>query len=181
MGISITTILGDNKMNRVLYIGQYNEEGEFTTIQWRYFIEWCKKGCNKIIVYSKMSHYTICTKFPLFCNINKLQMPDEEMNIYSYEIDILDPAFWDYMKGYNYDINIADDISHIFFFDGERNIASLEIVDYENYVLIEDPVGHYDIFLHNRELLSGNIQFCSDGKTDIDDLSQEESWKALGA
>lgn len=176
----ITTILGGSKMVQVLYVGQYKEGGKITTIQWRYFMEWCKTECNKIIVYSKMPYNTICTKFPLYCNINELQSPDELLDIYAFEINIFNIAFWEYIKEYNYNIDIADDISHIYFFWGNRNIASLEIVDYENYVLIEEPISHDDIFLLNRKLILENIQFCSKGKADIDDLLQGEGWKALG-
>lgn len=167
-------------MVRVLYIGQYKEEGKFNTIQWRYFIEWCKTECNKIIVYSRMPYNTIRTKFPLYCNINELDMPDKLMKIYSYEINVIDVAFWDYICGYNYNIDMEDDISHLFFFYEKRNVASLEIVDYENYVLIEEPISQEDKFLSNEKLILDNIRCCSEGRSDIDDLLQEENWKPLG-
>ena len=58
--------LGGSKMVRVLYVGQYKEGGRINTIQWKYFIEWCKTECNEIIVYSKMPYNTICPKFSLY-------------------------------------------------------------------------------------------------------------------
>ncbi len=167
-------------MVSVLYIGQYKATGRFTTTQWRCFMEWCKTECNKIVIYSQMHYHTICTKFPLYCNINELERPDEVLSIYAYEINVINVGFWDYIKEYNYNIDIADDISHIFFFYGKRNVASLEIVDYENYVLIEEPISQEDKFLFKKELILENIRFCAEGKSDIDELLQEESWKPLG-
>lgn len=102
-------------------------------------MEWCKTECNKIIVYSKMPYITICNRFPLYCKIRELETPDEEQNVHAYEIDAGNIEFWNYIKEFNYNIDV-DDISHIFFFCEKRHIASLEIVDYENYVLIEEPV-----------------------------------------
>ena len=166
-------------MINILYIGQYKEGGRFTTIQWRYFMEWCKTECNKIFVYSKMPYITICNRFPLYCKIGELETPDEEQNVYAYEIDVGNVEFWNYIKEFNYSIDV-DDISHLFFFCEKRHVASLEIVDYENYVLIEEPVDQIEIFLIKKELVIENIQFCAEGKSDIDELLQEESWRPLG-
>lgn len=91
-------VTGGSKMVQVLYVGQYKEGGKITTIQWRYFMEWCKTECNEIIVYSKMPYNTICTKFPLYCNINELQSPDELLDIYAFEINIFNISFWEYIK-----------------------------------------------------------------------------------
>lgn len=167
-------------MINVLYIGQYKENGKFTTIQWKYFMEWCKTECNKIIVYSTMPYNIICTKFSLYCNIIELEKPDEGMDIYAYEISVTDVVFWDYIREYNYNIDVEEDISHIYFFYEKRYIASLEIVDYENYVLIETPVNQEDKFFLMKDLILENIRFCIAGKSDIDDLVQEENWKPLG-
>lgn len=133
-------------MVNVLCIGKYGEAGKFNTIQWKCFIEWCKKECNRIIAYSQMSYNTIETKFPLYCNINELEKPDKILNVYAYEINVTNTIFWDYIKDYNYNIDQADDISHIYFFQKEKYIASLEIVDYENYILIEEPINPKDPF-----------------------------------
>lgn len=164
----------------VLCIGKYEEAGKFNTIQWNGFIEWCKKECNKVIVYSQMSHNTISAKFPLYCNIIELEKPDKALNVYAYEINVINVIFWDYIKNYNYNIDMEDDISHMFFFKKETYIASLEIVDYENYILIEEPISLQNKFLYNKELLLENNLFCLEGKSDIDELLQEESWKPLG-
>ena len=167
-------------MVSTLYIGQYAKAGKFITSQWEYFIEWCKTECDKIIVYSQMSYGTICAKFPLFCDINELERPDETLNVHAFKLNISNVAFWEYIKEYDYDIDIEDDISYIFFFYGERNVASLEIVDYENYILIEEPISQKDKFLCNRELISENIRSCTKGKSDINDLVQGDDWKPLG-
>lgn len=166
-------------MVNVLYIGQYGEKGRFTTIQWRCFVEWCKTECNKIILYSRMPYHTVCSRFSPYCVINELEMPDRELNVYAYEMSVNNIMFWDYMKEYNYNIDI-DDISHIFFFYGKKLIASLEIVDYENYIFIEEPVDRIDKFLICRELISENIRFCIRGTSDIDHLLRGEIWKPLG-
>lgn len=167
-------------MIRILYIGQYKKNGKFTGVQWGYFIEWCKVECNKLIVYSQMPYSIIKTKFPRYCNIDELEKPDKILNIFAYEINVINVLFWNYVEDYNYNINIADDISHIFFLYGKRNVASLEIVDYENYVLIEEPINSENKFLSNKKMLLENIQFCVDGKYDIDSIVQEEDWKPLG-
>lgn len=167
-------------MIKILYIGLYNAKGKFSTVQWEYFIEWCKIECNKIIVYSHMSYDIFCTKFSSFCNVNELEKPDETLDIFAYEMEVINVAFWNYIKECNYNIDVEDDISHIYFFHGKRNIASLEIVDYENYVLIEQPVNQENIFLIQKEMILENTQFCVEGKSDIDDLVQGESWRPLG-
>lgn len=167
-------------MVSVLYIGYYNKDGKFNTIQWRSFIEWCKTECNKINVYSRMPYDIICSKFPLYCDVKELQMPDELMRIYAYEIHVIEAAFWNYIYTYNYNIDIEDDISHSIFFYEKRDVASLEIVDYENYVLIEEPINQKDKFLSNEKLILDNIQYCFEGKSDIEDLVQEGKWKPLG-
>lgn len=168
-------------MINVLYIGQYNGTGKFNTIQWKCFMKWCKVECNKIIVYSEMPYDIIRNKFPLYCDINELRKPDERLNIYAYEINVNDIVFWDYIEEYNYNIDIEDNISHLFFLDGEKDIASLEIVDYENYILIEAPINRVDKFLLDKKSILDNIRYCMKGKSDIDDLVQEEYWKPLGS
>ena len=84
-------------MVSVLYIGYYNKDGKFNTIQWRSFIEWCKTECNKIIAYSSMPYDTISSKFPLYCDVKELEMPDELMRVYAYEINVIEVAFWNYV------------------------------------------------------------------------------------
>lgn len=167
-------------MVRVLCIGQYNEVGRFIKEQWKCFIEWCKIDCNKIVIYSQMTYNTICSKFPLYCNISSLEKPDEALDVYAYEINVINAMFWDYIKDYNYNIDIKDDISHMFFFNSEKYIASLEIVDYENYLFIEESIAHKEKLLLNETLIQENIQSCFKGEADIDDLLQEESWKPFG-
>ncbi|MCM1184572.1 MAG: hypothetical protein NC337_14470 [Roseburia sp.] len=85
------------------------------------------------------------------------------------------------MKDDDYNIDTEEDISHIFFFAGERNIASPETVDYENYIVMEAPVSREDKLLCSGELISENIRACVKGKSDIEDLVQGEAWKPAGA
>lgn len=166
-------------MISVLCIGQYNGEGKFTKEQWNCFIKWCGVECNKIVIYSQMTYSTVCSKFPSYCNISVLEKPDETLDVYAYEINVTNVIFWDYIKDYNYNIDIMDNISHIFFFHGEKYIASLEIVDYENYLCIEDPIAHEEQLLLSKTLMEENILSCLKGKGDIDEILQEESWKPL--
>ena len=175
-------ILGveDEEMLDVLCIGQYDKTGRFTTIQWKCFIEWCKGECNKLIIYTRLSYRAICSKIPLYCNISILEKPDKALDIYAYEINVENVLFWNYIANGDYSIDRADDISHMFFFYGEISIASLEIVDYENYVLIEGDAVQNDRLLANKAMVSENIQLCFKGKADIEGLSQQESWKPLG-
>lgn len=165
-------------MINVLCIGNYNVEGKFTKIQWRHFIAWCEIECNKLVVYSRMNYDIICTKFSKWCKISVIDKPDDTLDIYSYEIKITDNLFWTYIINFNYNIDI-DNISHIYFFSGEKYIASLEVVDYENYILIEEFDNNQSKLLLSGELASENIQLCSEGKSDIDALTQE-TWKPLG-
>ena len=165
---------------KILYIGQYKEKGRFLTTQWKCFIEWCKKECNKIIVYSRVSYDTFCTIFSRFCNVDILEKPDKTIDVYAYKIEVVDIGFWNYIEEYNYSIDAENDVSHMFFLNGDRNIASLEVVDYENYVLIEEPINQEDIFLSLREMIIENMQFCVKGKEDIDEMARGERWEPLG-
>ena len=154
--------------------------GKFSTVQWKYFIEWCKAECNKMVVYSHMSYDIFCSVFSSHCTVKELKKPDETLDIYAYEIKQIDVEFWNSIKEYNYNIDIGDDVSHMYFFNGERNIASLEIVDYENYVVVENPVNQENIFLFQRDMILENVQFCIKGKSDIDELVQGKGWEPLG-
>ena len=93
---------------------------------------------------------------------------------------MVDIRFWNYIEEYNYNIDAENDVSHMFFLNGDRNIASLEVVDYENYVLIEEPISQEDIFLFQKEMIIENIQFCARGKEDIDEIARGERWQPLG-
>lgn len=170
----------DENMIKVLCIGQYDAEGKFIREQWRCFIEWCKTECNKIIIYSQMYYNTVCSKFYSYCNIIELEKPDESLDINAYEINVVDERFWDYINYYNYNIDVDNSISHMFFFDSEQYVASIEIVDYENYVFIEDPIAHEEKLLLNQLLIQDNIQLCLKGEADIDELLQDEIWEPLG-
>ena len=167
-------------MVNVLCIGQYDKTGKFTKNQWYIFIEWCKEECGKIIVYSRMPYNIIKSKFQKYCIINQLGKPDETLDIYTYEINVVNFLFWDYIKNYNYNIDV-DDISHIYFFNNEKYIASLEIVDYENYILLDiSTIQERKLLQGDDSLILENIQLCSAGKADIDELLREEVWKPLG-
>lgn len=165
---------------KILYIGQYNEKGKFFTAQWKCFIEWCKAECNRIIVYSHVPYNNFYTEFSYYCCIDILGKPDETLDVYSYEIKVCDTNFWIYIKEYNYNIDVENDISHMYFFNDSRNIASLEIVDYENYIFIESPVRQANIFLMQKDMIKENIQFCIKGKPDIDEQACGEGWEPLG-
>ena len=164
----------------VLCIGRYDKVGKFTIRQWKCFIEWCKEECNRVIVYTRMPYRMICEEFPLYCNISILEKPDIDLDVYAYKINVTNSWFWDYIENCNYDIDEANDISHIFFFYDEKHIASLEIVDYENYVLLEEDITYKDKLLENKEMVSENVQLCSKGGADIEGILQEESWSPLG-
>lgn len=166
-------------MVRVLCIGQYNDEGKFYNEQWKCFIEWCKIVCNKIVIYSRMTYRMVCSKFPLYCKISTLDKVDKDMDVYAYRMDIIDDKIWNYIKHYNYNIDI-NDIDYIFFYHKETYLASLEIVDYENYIFIETFFDGKSKLLLNREMLEKNIRLCYKGKADIDEALQEECWKPLG-
>ena len=56
----------------------------------------------------------------------------------------------------------------------------MEVVDYENYVLIEEPISQEDVFLFQKEMIIENIQFCVRGKEDIDEIARGEGWQPLG-
>ena len=165
---------------RILYIGKYKEKGQFSTIQWKYFIEWCKEECNSLIVYSRMPYDAFRTIFSCYCNIDILEKPDVILDVYAYKIEMVDIRFWNYIEEYDYNIDAENDVSHMFFLNGDRNIASLEIVDYENYVLIEEPINQEDIFLFQKEMIIENMQFCVRGKEDIDEIARGEGWQPLG-
>lgn len=109
-----------------------------------------------------------------------MKKPDEALDVYAYEINDINIVFWNYIREYNYSIDFLDDISHIFLKNGEKYIASLETVDYENYLIIEEPIAHEGKLLLNQILIQENVQNCYNGREDIDELLQGESWKPLG-
>lgn len=127
-----------------------------------------------------MTYEIVNLKFPLYCNISVLEKPDETLDVKAYKIDVTDVTFWLYIKNFNFNINLADDISHIFFFSSKKCIAALEIVDYQNYVLIEDAIPVDDKLVLTKKLALENIQLCTEGKYDIDDIVQDEEWEILG-
>lgn len=170
----------EDKMINVLCIGKYDGEGKFTKNQWKYFVEWCKAECNKLVIYSRMPYDNVCSKFPCACDISILDKPDDALDIYSYEINVIHTSFWNYISEYNYNIDIQDGISHMYFFNNEKYVASLEVVDYENYILIEEVDNQQNKLLLGREFALENIKLCFEGKADIDELLQEEIWKPLG-
>lgn len=127
-----------------------------------------------------MEYSVFCKKISSYCDIDGMKKPDATLDIYAYEIMVLDNRFWNFIKEYDYNIDVEDDISHMYFFNGSKNIALLEIVDYENYIFIETPVKQENIFLLQKEMLKENIQFCINGKQDIDGQACGEGWEPLG-
>ena len=168
------------KMVNILCIGQYNRTGRFTAGQWKCFIKWCEIMCNEIIIYTRMTYETVISKFALYSNVNILEKPDKLLDVQAYEIEIIDVKFWTYIEAFNFDIDAVDDISHIYFFNHKKIIASLEIVDYENYILIETSVSFKDRLTLSPQMALENIQVCNNNKADIDDMTQNENWSILG-
>lgn len=173
-------MMEDESVVRVLCIGQYNGEGKFIKEQWNCFIEWCEMECNKVVIYSPMTYSTVLSKFSLYCNISELKKPDETLDVHAYTINVMDSEFWNYIKNYNFNIDITDNISHIFFFSSEKHMASLEIVDYENYLFMEEFIACNENLSLNENLIQENIRLCIKGKADVDELLQGESWKPFG-
>ena len=167
-------------MVNILCIGQYNRTGRFTMGQWKCFIKWCEIMCNGIIIYTRMRYETVISRFPLYSNINILEKQDKLLDVQAYEIEIIDVKFWTFIETFNFDIDAVDDISHIFFFDHKRIIASLEIVDYEKYILIENSVPFKDRLTLPPKIALENIQVCINNKADIDDMTQNENWSIMG-
>mgnify|MGYP006954209574 FL=1 len=56
----------------------------------------------------------------------------------------------------------------------------MEIVDYENYILIENSVPFKDRLTLPPKMALENIQVCINNKADIDDMTQNENWSILG-
>ena len=94
-------------MVRVLCIGLYNGEGKFIKEQWKCFIKWCRIECNKIVIYSPMTYNTVRSKFLSYCNISVLKKPDESLDVYTYEINIIDSEFWNYIEDFNFNESIV--------------------------------------------------------------------------
>ncbi|MBO5352321.1 MAG: hypothetical protein J6A77_03385 [Lachnospiraceae bacterium] len=116
-------------------------------------------------------------EFSKACSIKFLDKPDRTLDVNSYEISVIHSSFWDDIKSYNYNIDSCNDISHMYFFHDEFYVASLEIVDYKNYVLFEETFNQQNTFL-DKEMELENAVLCFKGKEDISDLLEE--WKPLG-
>lgn len=165
----------------ILWIGQYNEEGRFTQKQWNDFLKWCERICDEILIYTRITYDAIHWRFPRYCDIRIQEKPDELSDIQSYQIDIKDVRFWEYIDTLNFDIDIADEISHLFFFKHKQHIASLEIGDDQNYVLFEDSIPVDERLTLPKKLALENVQLCINGKYDIDDLVQSEELEIIGS
>ena len=90
---------------------------------------------------------------------------------------IRDLKAWDIVRDYNFNIDSLDSVSYMFFEKDGVNIAELELVDYENYLIIEKEIGISDLhnYIHDT---SNNALLCQKGYQDINFLIEGE-WKAF--
>lgn len=113
--------------------------------------------------------------FIKYCEVSEIEKPDDLLDIYAYRLTNIKPNFWSLIEKYNYNIDYPKAISHMYFLCNDILLATLEITDYENYVLIEEKSG-LEIEMNNVQI-QNNYDICYKNKEDIDGIAQDEKWK----
>lgn len=166
-------------MINIIYIGKYDCLGRFNSKQWEEVLNGLSNICNGIIIYTKQNVCSIEKKFKRYSDISELQRPDSGMKVNAYRINITSEMIWDLIQNADFNIDSEDSISHIYFFNGEKCVASLEIEDYENYVLLELSSEELATISQYMYSLSENETFCNMHKDDIDILVDGARWIAM--
>ena len=167
-------------MINIICIGEYDCLGRFNTKQWQEVLNGLSHICNNIIIYTKQNVSNIQKQFKRYSDIQELQGPDSSMKVNAYRINITNKMIWDLILNANFSIDSKDSISHLYFFNDERCVASLEIEDYENYILLELSSKELDMISQYLYSLQENQSICSRHKDDIDMLVDGATWIAMG-
>ncbi len=163
-------------MVKVICIGAYNSEGKFDSNNWYEVLNWLKVNCDSLIIYCHIEYKKLHKLINQSCDIKIINSPDENMNIKAYKIYNFKNKFWDIIKQTDFCIDSEEEISHLFFMYEEKLLCTLELTDYENYIMIydiNDKTIKYSNIISNDKY---NKYICDNHKEDIDGLSDGEEW-----
>lgn len=167
-------------MVKVVCIGKYNIIGKFDSLQWVETLTGLSNICDCIIIYTKLSYEAVKDMFDKYCKVKKLKSPDSLLKIKAYKLIIMQKEAWYVIRGCNFDINSIRAISHMYFFAKNVYIGSLEIEDYENYILLELCADDLNEIESQMSCLLKNQEICIHHKEDVSALVGNDEWKALG-
>lgn len=163
-------------MIKAIFIGTYDNLGRFCSENWFESLNWLEKYCDSLIIYCHIDSETIRSLLNHSCSIEILESPDNSINISAYKLYNLSHLFWVAIKQIDYCIDSKEEISHLFFMFKEQLLCMLNVVDYENYMLInilnDDSIDYTNIIsdvTHNQYLCSMHID-------DINSLVDGEEW-----
>lgn len=167
-------------MVNVVCIGKYNTAGKFDDVQWFEILTGLSGICDCIIIYTESGYDAIKSTFGKYCEVQKLGKPDSVMQIEAFRLIIKEKGAWEVISECNFCIDSADAISHMYFYTGNKYIGSLEVEDYENYILLELCPSDLKKIEEQMSCLSQNEEICTYHKEDVTTLAGDDKWKALG-
>lgn len=167
-------------MVNVVYIGKYNIIGKFDSLQWVEILTGLSNICDCIIIYTKLNYEEVKNMFDKYCKVKKLKSPDSLLKIKAYQLIIIREEAWNVIREFNFGINSIKAISHMYFFAKSAYIGSLEIEDYENYILLELYADDLKKIESQMSCLLENQEICTYHKEDVSTLVGNDEWKALG-
>ena len=160
-------------MNYVLWIGMYDSCGFIKSNNWKIFMKWVQDNCESINLISDLNEQSIYETFKKenissFCELedghnsvdlicNK-QVTDELM-------------YWDYCIDQH-------NISYLFFTREKTEIASIQINDYDCFVVFDCELN---VLNEIRDAIDHklNEDMCEKYKEDIESLIEQKQWKTL--
>lgn len=168
-------------MVNVVCIGKYNRAGKFDDLQWFEILTGLSGICDCIIIYTELSYEVIKSMFGKYCEVQKLRKPDLLMQTEAFRLIIKEKGVWEVISGCNFCIDSTDAISHMYFYTGDKYIGSLEVEDYENYILLELCPSDLKEIEDQMSCLSQNEEICEYHKEDVTTLAGHDKWKTLGS
>lgn len=121
-------------MKEVLAVGSYNKSGAFYSDNWKQFIDWIRNVSDKVDIIADIDKASIILRFGLENIMEQYIFPD--MDNYSVYTIRCNQELFNVLQHWNYNIN-KPNISHIYFYSDNREVAYIEINDNENYIVLE--------------------------------------------
>ena len=163
-------------MVKVICIGTYDNWGRFCSENWYEILNWLERYSDSLIIYCRIDFEKIGLLLNHSCSIDILESPDKSMNINAYKLFNLSHTFWDAIKQIDYCIDSKEEISHLFFMFKEQLLCMLNVVDYENYMLINILNGDSIDYTNIISDVTYNQYLCSMHIDDINSLVDGEEW-----
>ena len=163
-----------------LNIGQTDSKGKFTNLRWLKLIDSIIKYTNSVCIYFAFNFQNIKQVLNLPKNIKIMpeKFPDPGSNLQGANI------FWknefpnkSFQDAY---YNADNGITHIYFMCDDHCIASLEIEDIENYILLDLNLNELNEFINKIPNLTENIIICQNNIEYLSMLFECSDWSPLG-